>query len=64
MARIRRVLSEVNSEANVLSVKGKSIAWPELSRILTRKQDKFILFYGKHFYGFEKEGKLAFYSEK
>jgi G3E family GTPase len=64
VAHIRRVLSEVNSEANVLTVKGKSMAWPELSRILTRKHDKFTLLYGKHFYGFEKEGRSAFYSEK
>lgn len=28
------------------------------------KQDKYTLMYGKHFYGFEKEGKSSYFSEK
>lgn len=35
-----------------------------LSKILLRQSDKLNMFYTKHFYGFEKEGKCDYYQEK
>lgn len=58
------ILGEVNEKFKIVSVKGKSLDFNEMTRVLGSKQDKYTLLYGKHFYGFEKEGRSSYFSEK
>lgn len=60
---MRKQLCEVNDDQNILNVTGRTFQWRDLEQILTRKHNKFSLLYGKYFYGFEKEGKSAYYLE-
>lgn len=57
-------LKNANFPQNVLISTGKSIQLNELSSILVSKNDKFDMIYTKYFYGFEKEGSSASWSEK
>lgn len=60
---MRKQLCEVNDDANILNVKGRTFEWKELETILQKKHSKYSLLYGKYFYGFEKEGRSAYYLE-
>ena len=61
---VHQILKQVNDESRIIITKGKSLPWSDLNKVLSHKHDKFTLLYGKHFYGFEKEGKSNFYNEK
>ncbi len=54
----------MNDENKLVTVKGRNLEWNEISEVIKQKQDKYSMMYGKHFYGFEKEGKSVYYSEK
>ena len=60
---MRKELCEVNDDANILNVRGRTFEWKDLEEILQKKDHKYSLLYGKYFYGFEKEGKSAYYLE-
>lgn len=60
---MRRELCEVNDDENILNVRGRTFEWRDLEQILQKKDSKYSLLYGKYFYGFEKEGKSAYYLE-
>lgn len=64
MTLIHKIISQVNDESKVILTKGKNIEWSEIRDAIKKKQDKYTMMYGKHFYGFEKEGKSSYYSEK
>ena len=48
----------------MLFTHGKTFNLEDLSKILINSHDKFYGIYNKYFYGFEKEGKSAYYQEK
>jgi len=61
---MQKVLENANWRDCVLPMSGKAFDLETLSQILIRQNDKFNMLYTKHFYGFEKEGKSAYYIEK
>jgi hypothetical protein len=56
-----RTLQNANFARNVLITPGKTFGLDELSKILCYQNEKFSILYNKYFYGFEKEGKSAYY---
>ena len=64
---MQRALSNANFEQNILPVPGRSFKLEDLAKILLHSsvyQDKLNILYNKYFYGFEKEGKSAYFQEK
>lgn len=57
-------LQNANFENNILSTHGKTFAFGDLAKILINSNEKFNIVYNKFFYGFEKEGKSAYFQEK
>lgn len=60
---MRKQLCEVNDDKCILNVRGRTFEWKDLAAMLQKKDTKYSLLYGKYFYGFEKEGKSAYYLE-
>lgn len=59
-------LQNANFEQNVLPTSGRSFKLEDLSKILVESsiKEKLNILYNKYFYGFEKEGKSAYFQEK
>ena len=57
-------LQNASYEESVLPVPTAKIDLESLASILLKQNDKLNMFYTKHFYGFEKEGKCDYYQEK
>ena len=58
---MQKSLENANFEQNVLSTSGKTFNLEDLAKILINNNDKFNIIYNKFFYGFEKEGKSAYF---
>lgn len=58
-----RHLHNASYENSVLPMSAK-IDLESLAEIILRQSDKLNMFYTKHFYGFEKEGKCDYFQEK
>jgi hypothetical protein len=56
-----RVLQNANFERNVILVPNKTFNLDDLAKVLCYQNEKFSILYNKYFYGFEKEGKSAYY---
>ena len=61
---MQNVLDLANGSKGVLGTQGRVFALDELAKILMSQSEKLNLLYTKYFYGFEKEGKSAYYFEK
>jgi hypothetical protein len=65
---MQRTLENACFEQNVLPTQGRSFKLDDLARILIVQnglhQEKLNILYNKYFYGFEKEGKSAYFQEK
>ncbi|CDW75335.1 UNKNOWN [Stylonychia lemnae] len=61
---MQRSLENANFETNVLPTQGRSFKLDDLGKILLNNHDKLNILYNKYFYGFEKEGKSAYFQEK
>ena len=63
---MHRSLANANFEQNVLPSQGRSFKLEDLAKILvvSAQQEKLNILYNKYFYGFEKEGKSAYFQEK
>ena len=57
-------LHNASYDDSVLPVPSSKIDLEALAQILLKQNDKLNMFYTKHFYGFEKEGKCDYYQEK
>lgn len=58
-----RTLMQANFERNVILTPGKSFSLDDLAKVLCYQNEKFSILYNKYFYGFEKEGKSAYFLE-
>ena len=63
---MQKSLVNANFENNVLPTQGRSFKLEDLAKILvvSAQQEKLNILYNKYFYGFEKEGKSAYFQEK
>lgn len=61
---MQKCLENANFEQNVLPTQGRSFKLDDLGKILLNNHDKLNILYNKYFYGFEKEGKSAYFQEK
>lgn len=61
---MQRSLENANFEQNILPTTGRSFKLDDLGKILLNNHDKLNILYNKYFYGFEKEGKSAYFQEK
>lgn len=64
---MQKSLENANFEQNVLPTTGRTIKLEDLSKILiqsSHNHEKMNIIYNKYFYGFEKEGKSAYFQEK
>lgn len=61
---MQKQLENANFEYNILPSTGRTIKLEDLATILMGNHDKLNVLYNKYFYGFEKEGKSAYFSEK
>jgi hypothetical protein len=61
---MQNVLELANGAQGVLGTSGRTFALDQLAAILMGQSEKLNLLYTKYFYGFEKEGKSAYYFEK
>ena len=63
---MQKSLENANFEGNVLPTQGRSFKLEDLAKILilSSQFEKMNILYNKYFYGFEKEGKSAFFQEK
>jgi hypothetical protein len=59
-------LQNANFESNILPTTGRSFKLEDLAKILVEStnKEKLNILYNKYFYGFEKEGKSAYFQEK
>ena len=60
---MNRTLKNANFGRNILEVPGKTFSIDSLAKILCYQHEKFSILYNKYFYGFEKEGKSAYFLE-
>lgn len=58
---MQRSLENANFETNILPTQGRSFKLDDLGKILLNNHDKLNILYNKYFYGFEKEGKSAYF---
>ncbi len=58
---MQRSLENSNFEANLLPTIGRTFKLDDLGKILLNNHDKLNILYNKYFYGFEKEGKSAYF---
>ena len=56
-----KTLQNANFDRNVILVPGKAFNLDDRAKVLCYQNDKFSILYNKYFYGFEKEGKSAYY---
>lgn len=56
-----KTLQNANFDRNVILVPGKTFNLDDLAKVLCYQNEKFSILYNKYFYGFEKEGKSAYY---
>jgi len=61
---MQKCLENANFQQNILPTTGKAFSLEDLARILVDNNDKLNIIYNKFFYGFEKEGKSAYFQEK
>lgn len=61
IAIMYRTLTNANFERNVILTTGKVFALDELAKVICYQNERFSVLYNKYFYGFEKEGKSAYY---
>lgn len=61
---MQKALENANFPQNVLPTQGRSFKLEDLAKILNGQHEKMNVLYNKYFYGFEKEGKSAFFQEK
>ena len=58
-----RTLKNANFGRNVILTPGKTFSLDDLAKVLCYQNEKFSILYNKYFYGFEKEGKSAYFLE-
>ena len=56
-----KTLQNANFKRNVIVCPGKTFTLDELAKVLCYQNEKFSILYNKYFYGFEKEGKSAYF---
>jgi hypothetical protein len=56
-----KTLQNANFERNIIVCPGKTFSIDELAKVLCYQNEKFSILFNKYFYGFEKEGKSAYY---
>jgi hypothetical protein len=60
---MQKSLENANFPQNLLPTSGRSFALEDLCKILMQNNEKLNIIYNKFFYGFEKEGKSAYFRD-
>lgn len=58
---MQRTLKSANFARNVIMTSGRAFDIDDLAKVVCYQNEKYSILYNKYFYGFEKEGKSAYY---